>query len=363
MAKVNVKVKVKVRNGKAKVAVKASSNSGAATATRKVAKQFLYEKYFLHEQQVSLTAKMAARLRSYNRLDSERSKNHKHVNEMIESGADGTFNWREITVIVAIIGGVSTIINASHFLDMMSALEITPDFVPIIRVQTYCVPDVDTAKELWCNCDRGKIRTKKHRVLGILGGTEGYEKGVVPAAIVNQLQVGLNLYLNKGVPANDVPYDQLAAVLLKGGKYYEIAMSIKRILMRYRTRSIWKTGLIGAMFAIYEKDPAHAEEFFEAVCQGDASGDLIAETLYNYLMKVVVPNNKTLPDSMTGLRTYNFCTEAVFRMVVEVWNCWCVGIPPQDIEVMVKLAGKGLMRADVRIKIGGHGRTKVLSKI
>lgn len=353
MAKASVKVKIKLGKGSAK---------GGAVKTKNTARQFIYEKYFLHEQQVAFNTKMVTRYKSYARLDSERNKNYKHVNAMIDSANDGTFNWRETTVIVAIIKGVYTIINASHFLTALSALDILPDFVPTIRVQTYSVPDVDTAKELWCNCDRGKIRTKKHRVLGILVGTCGYEKCVVPSAVVNQLQVGLNLYLNKGVPANDVPYDQLAALLLKGGKYYGIAMHIKQILMRYRTRSIWKAGLIAAMFAIYEKDPKHAEEFFEAVCQGDASGDFIAETLYNYLLKVVVPNNKTLPDNMTGLKTYNFCTEAVFRMVVEVWNCWCVGIPPQDIEVMVKLAGKGVMRAEVRVKIGGHGRTKVLRK-
>ena len=362
-AKASAKAKVS-GGGKAKSKAKAKpKTTKASKAQPKPVMESWSAKYKKSDTRVRFIAATMALWASYHRLDSERSISSKAIKGRLGDALKGKFLWELVTLVLVKVKstGLVYVLNGSHTLKMMFSAHFNK-FYPTMRVLTYEAPNIETAKKLWIDIDQGLRRTKKHRVNGLLMGTRGFEAAVTSKTMINDLQNGLNWLLGGGQIKFDLPVEMIFDLLSYGGKYHSTAMKVKEILGMKAPRRTIRPGSVAAMLDTFDADPKNAAAFWKEVRCGE-SDDEICQILHNNLCKLVIPNNRNMvTEGLAGTMQIQASNEQIYRMCIELWNCWCTGTLPHELEVIIKLVTAAPARAKVKVRVGTRRRNKVLKK-
>jgi hypothetical protein len=215
----------------------------------------------------------------------------------------------------ATLDGVKYGINGQHTCWMR--LSLPEDLKKAsVRYVEYEVDSMEQLKRLYAVFDVNKVRSHGHLVRALLVGSEETE-GVWPSTI-NLISAGLKLFLceDRHGQQRIGPHEVASLVT---DKYGPLFTTVGTFWQSHKTQShIKRAGVIGAMFATYEKVPTKADEFWEPVATGLGLSDKgdPRYKLRELLLKVKVQGNSN--DKKVRILT----SEDIYRHAIQAWNKW-----------------------------------------
>lgn len=275
----------------------------------------------LSDRRVRLTPKFISAFLALKEFANERKLTSKWVAHLRRTMKQGTFRPEIVTLVSAFCAERRSDgefrMNGQHCVWAVSELyQLDPnvDTVEVRHIRYQCKTDYDL-RQLYASIDRGKSRTSTHVALSYLGDTPelaGFRDG-----IVRYLVGGLGMFLWEGEQGRRRDMDERCYLLLS--EYLDLGRKVGQFMKAHGGRDeyrFYRIGVVGAMFATFNRAVSDSKEFWEAVVTGinlTRSSPMLK--LRNFLVRI---SSTTIPMS-ERLRATD---ENIYRACLLAWNAY-----------------------------------------
>lgn len=295
------------------------------------------------QDKVELTNEYAAKHLGLSEFCGERGVRPSHLAALVTHMKRGTFRSEWVQLMVCkckeacrdIAGekqpaGTLWRMNGKHTSN--ARLQLPAGFRCPVQILRYTAETAYDMRMLYASIDRNGPRTSKHIMKSYLAGSDAFENYSVAAvtsapAGLAHWQWGDSSYRNsRGHDADELAY-------LIQTEYYNLSKPILSFLTQHGERSqkfLLRVGVVGAMYATFNKSISDSEKFWDAVATGlgfSSKGDARLKL-----------RNALLTSSIDGRTTTqkNVCREVTYRWCIASWNAFREGRAVQVLRVPEK---------------------------
>jgi len=266
-------------------------------------------------RKLNFTREEATKLLELDEFVGDRALKQNHVDNLVRAMLRGTFHPEWVTLIICSLNGNTYRMNGQH--TSWARLEMPPNWKCEVELIEYEAVSEEDVRTLYSSIDRSSPRTRANVMDSYLAGTEEFKS--VKAQTLRVVPAGLTLWFWSGAQerrrhdADDVAY------LLKTD-HYDLTIKVCAFLDRLSPREhrhIFRSPVVAALYATFNKAPQIATDFWNPVADGtgiEKKGDPRLK-LRNILMQTAV-------ESGGGARSnkQSVSQELMYRMCIAAWN-------------------------------------------
>jgi hypothetical protein len=246
------------------------------------------------------------------------------------------FNWSNTQIATASYNGVVYKVNGQHTawaVAYMGDSQSNFESPELVRETRYAVTNENQLRALYSTFDRNRVRTDGH-INKVLLVNKPVTQGVWNNSI-NKLIPGIKLWkfgsTTSGAARRVLP-DQIAATIER-----EIPELFRQVAIFLQDEckdinSLWRQGVVAAMFATFDKVPTKAPDFWKPVADGLGleSKDDPRYRLRAWLSEALIgPKKKNSTSTVKATDMYYTC--------VAQWNRWRKGEDTKMLRVATSL--------------------------
>jgi hypothetical protein len=259
----------------------------------------------LRDKQITFSSQAAFAHLELAVFDGERPVSDQHVQMLLDEARQGRFNWQLVTLVTAELAGTVYRLNGQHTAWMR--INLPPNSSdPSVRLLHYSCKDEVELRALYSIIDRNKSRNGAHILRVMAGGDTAFE-GVWSAAL-SLYGAAWKLWKSDGKDTREVrgrygPSETFTAFQENTSLLLPVATFVQSNYIKL----IRRRGVVGAMFATWEKAPSVAEEFWKPVTTGLG---LDSETDPRWRLR----------NLLIDLNAIGYDHEILYRCCISAWN-------------------------------------------
>jgi hypothetical protein len=250
----------------------------------------------------------------------ERQVNDKHVQYLLDEMVGVRFNWDLVTLCRCIFKGVEYKINGQHTCWAFAYLaDKKPSAKYTVRELVYEAKSEEQLKQLYASFDRGMVRTESHVTKVFLIGTDVAEG--LPRELLGKAASGVSFWLfEKTTDRKRIGPQEITTLIQQ--QYADLFRRVVTFYKEYQTEHfLRRQPVLAALFEIFAKSPAKAEEFWTPVVTGVGINDQEDPrlALRNHLMSTSLQKTTSFASKKVE------DAETQYRTCVHLWNHWRTG--------------------------------------
>lgn len=254
-----------------------------------------------------------------------------HVDHLVRHMQRGTFHPEWVTLITCRYNGKVYRMNGQH--TAWARLEMPKAWECQVLMFEYEAQNEEDMRTLYSSIDRGSPRTKSNIINSYLVGCAEFDG--VKAKTLAEVPRGFGLWRWATQHERQQHDGDVIAFLLKS-EHYDLAKKVCGFLDKCSVREhrhMFRSPVVAAMFATFDKAPQIAVEFWQPVSDGTGltmRGDARLK-LRNELMQTAVGLG-------TGARSdkERVTQEFMYRICIAAWNAFREGRPLQILKATEK---------------------------
>ncbi|OHA58085.1 MAG: hypothetical protein A2571_03535 [Candidatus Vogelbacteria bacterium RIFOXYD1_FULL_44_32] len=268
-------------------------------------------------RKVEFDRKEAMKLLELDEFPGDRRLKQNHVDRLIKAMLRGTFHPEWVTLIVCALDGKHYRMNGQH--TAWARIEMPEVWPCSVELLEYRAETDEDLRSLYSSIDRSSPRTRTNVMDSYLVGTPEFEG--IKRQSLSRLPQGFELWFWPSAQDRRKHDADDTSFLLKT-EQYDLAVKVAAFLDKLSAREnrhMFRSPVIAAMFAIFNKSPQVAVKFWQPIADGtgiDKKGDPRLK-LRNELMRTAV-------DSGGGSRSdkKRVSQEYMFRLCINAWNAY-----------------------------------------
>jgi len=271
---------------------------------------------------INFSKKSAFSYLELNTFQGERSVNERHVQFLYNAWARGRFMWDHVIIACCVLGGSKYRINGQHTCWMRVNLNddvfVKKGEEPQVREVVYQVESEDQLRTLYSTFDQNKTRSPSHVFRALMCGT--LEAQDLWPSSLNKLSAGMKCWLFEEKDRYMINANDIAAMVKE--KYEDLFKIIGLFLQSHEHDAVFmkRAGVVGALFATFEKAGGKAPEFWDPVSNGLGLSDKHDP---RYVLREFLFTHGQSKGAKSDARSLGFVgAEDTYRICIMAWNKW-----------------------------------------
>ena len=267
----------------------------------------------LEDRKVNLTKDRAFEFLELKTFEGERAVRDLHVQYLYDEFVAGRFMWHQANIASAVLNGETFRVNGQHTCWMR--VNISEAHEPVkadVRELVYEVKDEEQLKALYSTFDRNAPRTVGHVSTVMLLGTEASTH--IPHSYIKSLLAGFRLFESEDWRTTRRPTELVESIKQKHAALFNVVGRFFADMYEYHT-FVRRAGVVGAMFATFNRGVEKATKFWHPVFTG-----LDLEKLTDARYKL----REFLSTHGHGIQRGKSAVTAEqgYRVCINCWNNW-----------------------------------------
>jgi len=254
-------------------------------------------------------------------FEGERPIRESHVQFLYDEWVAGRFLWQNVILASVKCGDREFRINGQHTCWMrVSVPEKNEPLDPMIRMMVYIVNGREQMRALYSAFDRNTPRSAGHVSKVMLMDTEASKE--IPASYIGRIVAGFRIFWEpEGNKRARLCPPELVGLIEKN--YSRLFNIVGRFFtMRYSDSVvIRRAGVVGAMFATFERNVQKSDEFWSPVLTALGLND--KQDPRWQLRRYLEEHGHSMGSSVS----IAIKTEETYAVCVNAWNHWRAGTP------------------------------------
>lgn len=254
-----------------------------------------------------------------------------HVDHLVRHMRRGTFHSEWVTLITCRYNGKVYRMNGQH--TAWARIEMSASWECPVTLLEYEAKDEEDMRTLYSSIDRGSPRTRNNVIDSYLVGTQQFKD--VKRQSLSVLPHGFSLWMWAGQRERSQHDGDDVAYSLKS-THYDLALKVCAFLDNLSPREnkhMFRSPVVAAMFATFERAPQIAREFWSPVADGTGmtqKGDPRLKLRNELLQTVVGLGVGALSEKRKVTQ------EHMYRLCLAAWNAYREGRPLQILRATEK---------------------------